>query len=133
MTKAVSENKILKGKRKTAISRVKLLKGKSKIEVNKKNLEDYFISEIQQITIKEPLVLTKMLDQYKVKIYVKGGGLSAQAGAAKLAIARALIQEDKDLRSILKKAGLLTCDARQKERKKYGRKKARKQFQFSKR
>ena len=133
MSKVKSANKILKGKRKTAISRVRFLNGKGNIEVNGKNLKEYFISEVQQMIIKEPLVLTQSTDKYDVKITVKGGGMSAQAGAAKLAIARALIEQDQDLRSVLKKAGFLTCDSRQKERKKYGQKKARKRFQFSKR
>lgn len=133
MIKVESKNKILTGRRKTAVSRIRLLEGNGKIEVNGKNIDDYFNSDFQKMTIKEPLVLTKVLDKYDVIINVKGGGLSAQAGATRLGITRALIHQNQDFRSVLKKAGFLTCDSRQKERKKYGRKKARKRFQFSKR
>jgi small subunit ribosomal protein S9 len=125
--------KVQSGKRKTAICRAKLSSGKGEIKVNGKEFEKYFVSGIHQATVKEPLVLAKCNDKYDVLLNVKGGGLSGQAGASRLAIARALIQEDADFRGILKKAGFLTCDPRQKERKKYGQKKARKRFQFSKR
>ncbi len=133
MAKKVTQSKVLKGKRKSAVSRVRLTSGKGNFEVNGKSLDKYFISEIQQILIKEPLTITETLDKYDVMVNVRGGGLSGQAGATRLAIARGLILQEPDLRNVLKKAGFLTCDARQKERKKYGQKKARKRFQFSKR
>jgi small subunit ribosomal protein S9 len=125
--------KVKSGKRKTAVCRAKLTSGKGAIKVNGKEFEKYFLSETHQSVVKEPLELTKLTDKFDVALNVNGGGLSGQAGASKLAIARALIQEDADLRGVLKKAGCLTCDPRQKERKKYGQKKARKRFQFSKR
>ncbi|MCK5306369.1 MAG: 30S ribosomal protein S9 [Candidatus Omnitrophica bacterium] len=133
MAKKVTQSKVLKGKRKSAVSRVKLSGGKGNFEVNGKSLDKYFISEIQQMLIKEPLTITETITKYDVMVNVKGGGLSGQAGATRLAIARGLILQEPDLRNVLKKAGFLTCDARQKERKKYGQKKARKRFQFSKR
>ena len=125
--------KVKSGKRKAAVCRVTLTSGKGSILVNGKEFEKYFVSDIHQMIIKEPLALTKSSDKYDVALNVRGGGLSGQAGASRLAIARSLIQEDADLRGILKKAGFLSCDPRQKERKKYGQKKARKRFQFSKR
>jgi small subunit ribosomal protein S9 len=125
--------KVQSGKRKTAVCRVTLTSGKGAIKANGKELEKYFLSAVHQGIVKDPLVLTKCNEKYDVAINVKGGGLSGQAGASRLAIARALTQEDADLRGVLKKAGFLTCDPRQKERKKFGRKKARKRFQFSKR
>ncbi len=125
--------KVQSGKRKTAVCRVTFSSGKGEIKVNGKEFEKYFVSDVHQTIIKEPLVLTKYDNKFNVALNIKGGGLSGQAGASRLAIARALTQEDADLRGILKKAGFLTCDPRQKERKKYGRKKARKRFQFSKR
>lgn len=122
-----------KGRRKTSVARAYLKDGSGQIEINGRGLADYFASEISQNIVKEPLVLTQNTDKYDVKIKVDGGGLSGQADAARLAISRALAKADSQLRGVLKKAGFLTCDARQKERKKYGQKKARKHFQFSKR
>lgn len=121
------------GRRKTAIARVKLCSGKGNIIVNKEAIKEYFPTE-NLITIAEhPLNLTKSLNKYDITAILNGGGLSGQAGALSLGISRALIQVEPNLRPTLKKAGLLTRDPREKERKKYGRPGARRRFQFSKR
>ena len=125
--------KVQSGKRKTAVCRVTLTSGKGAIKANGKELDKYFVSTVHQGIVRDPLLLTKCNEKYDVSLNVNGGGLSGQAGASRLAIARALTQEDAELRGVLKKAGFLSSDPRQKERKKYGRKKARKRFQFSKR
>lgn len=121
------------GRRKTAIARVRMALGKGKIEVNKKGLNDYFKSENLAIIVQKPLTLTNTLNKYDISAIISSGGLSGQAGAMSLGISRALIQAEPQLRSPLKKAGLLTRDSRKKERKKYGQPGARKRFQFSKR
>lgn len=122
------------GRRKTSIARVWLLPGAGSIVVNEKPWEEYFGKrKLYETTIKEPLQVTKLADQFDVIAKITGGGVSGQVGAVRHGIARALLQLDPDLRPMLKKAGLLTRDPRVKERKKYGRKRARKRFQFSKR
>ena len=121
------------GRRKEAIVRVRLIPGSGKIVCNGRDLENYFPSKVHQQLIREPLVTTDKTDVYDVVGNLKGGGTSGQAGALRLAIARALVELDADDRPILKKAGFLTRDARVKERKKYGLKKARKAPQYSKR
>ena len=121
------------GKRKNAIARVWLKTGKGKIVVNEKNVEQYFTSETDVKTILQPFVLTKTIDQYDVICTVKGGGLSGQKGAILHGIAKALDKSAPDFHTILRKGGLLTRDSRVVERKKYGRRKARKKTQFSKR
>jgi small subunit ribosomal protein S9 len=121
------------GRRKAAVARVRLRPGQGAIVVNKRPVEDYFPSATHRQIITEPLRLTTTTESYDVDCSIHGGGVAGQAGALRLGIARALIDVDEELRSTLKKAGLLTRDAREKESKKYGLKKARKAPQYSKR
>jgi len=121
------------GRRKTSIARVRLKEGKGEIIVNKKSGLDYFRRETLMILINHPLKVSNCLGKFDVIANVRGGGLSGQAGALKLGIARALVKVDEELRKILRSEGLLSRDPRMVERKKYGQKKARKRFQFSKR
>lgn len=121
------------GRRKEATARVRMAAGEGKVLVNKKPSLEFFKREILQMIIEQPLELTETLGKYDIIVNVKGGGLSGQAGAVRLGIARALIKIDEDYRPKLKTAGLLTRDSRMKERKKYGQPGARKRFQFSKR
>jgi small subunit ribosomal protein S9 len=121
------------GKRKCAIARVWLQEGEGNFLINKCSLENYFPRETSRMIIKQPFELTNTLGKYDVKVNVLGGGISGQAGAIKHGIAKALLEVNQGFRNVLKKAGFLSRDARIKERKKYGRKKARKRFQFSKR
>jgi small subunit ribosomal protein S9 len=121
------------GKRKTAIARVWIKPGAGKIIVNKKDHAEYFGRAVLQMIIKQPMIAAERKDQYDVICTVKGSGPSGQAGAVRHGISKALIQFEPTLRAVLKKGGFLTRDSRVVERKKYGRKKARKSFQFSKR
>ena len=121
------------GRRKQAIARVRLREGGGMITVNGRTIEDYFPSETHRMVVTEPLRLTTTAELYDVDVTMDGGGVSGQAGALRLGIARALIGLDPELRPILKKAGFLTRDSREKESKKYGLKKARKAPQYSKR
>ena len=121
------------GKRKCAVARVWLQEGEGKFLINKCSLEEYFPRETSRMIIKQPFELTNTLGKYDVRVNVLGGGISGQAGAIKHGIAKALLEVNQEFRNVLKKVGFLTRDARIKERKKYGRKKARKRFQFSKR
>ena len=121
------------GKRKSSSARVFMLPGAGKITVNRRDLSEYFCNETQRTIIRYPLTITDNLGKFDVKATVRGGGTSGQAGALRLGIAKALLEFNSELRSRLKKAGLLTRDSRIKERKKYGQKGARKRFQFSKR
>jgi small subunit ribosomal protein S9 len=121
------------GRRKRAIARVRLRPGTGKITINKREIEDYFPSDTHRMILTEPLRLTSTDETYDVDATIAGGGSSGQAGALRHGIARALIDLDPELRSELKKAGFLTRDAREKESKKYGLKKARKAPQYSKR
>jgi small subunit ribosomal protein S9 len=121
------------GRRKRAIARVRLRPGAGAITINKRSIEDYFPSETHRMIITEPLRLSNTLETYDVDCTMDGGGVSGQAGALRMGIARALIELDPEQRITLKKAGLLTRDAREKESKKYGLKKARKAPQYSKR
>jgi small subunit ribosomal protein S9 len=121
------------GRRKTAIARVFLRPGTGEWKVNGKAFEVYFVTEQQRVAAKRTLVVAELAGSFDVVTTVKSGGVAAQADAVKLGIARALIQFNPELRKTLKAEGLLTRDARQKERKKYGQKGARKRFQFSKR
>ncbi|MFI9007256.1 30S ribosomal protein S9 [Actinosynnema sp. NPDC053489] len=121
------------GRRKQAIVRVRLLPGSGKFTLNGKSLEDYFPNKVHQQLIREPLVTTEKPETFDVIANLRGGGTTGQAGALRLAIARALIAVDSEDRPVLKKAGFLTRDPRVKERKKYGLKKARKAPQYSKR
>ena len=121
------------GRRKTSVARVFLRPGTGNLKVNGRALEAYFPSETQRAQVRLPLQAVDLLERFDALITVRGGGISAQAGAAKLGVARALIASDMDLRPKVKKLGLLTRDSRSKERKKCGQKGARKRFQFSKR
>jgi small subunit ribosomal protein S9 len=121
------------GRRKRAVARVFLRSGKGEIKVNGRAFENYFPSETSRAIVKQPLLATETADKFDILITTNGGGPVGQAGAAKLGIARALIEFNAELRAKLKGLGFLTRDARQHERKKYGQKGARKRFQFSKR
>jgi len=121
------------GKRKESIAKVWLERGEGNISVNKRDLKEYFRRDSLETNVQLPLVLTDTLKSYDVKVTVLGGGLAGQSGAMRLGIARALIVSDPNLRTPLKRAGFLTRDAREVERKKYGQPGARKKFQFSKR
>lgn len=121
------------GRRKQAVVRVRLTPGSGKFLLNGKTLEGYFPNKVHQQLIREPLVILEKPETFDVRANLHGGGISGQAGALRLAIARALIEIDSDDRPALKKAGFLTRDPRAKERKKYGLKKARKAPQYSKR
>ena len=121
------------GRRKQAVARVRLRPGTGRITVNDRVLDDYFPSETHRMIVTEPLRLTTTTDHYDVDVTMDGGGTTGQAGALRLGISRALISLDPDLRPALKRAGFLTRDAREKESKKYGLKKARKAPQYSKR
>ncbi|MER5263299.1 30S ribosomal protein S9 [Actinosynnema sp. NPDC002837] len=121
------------GRRKQAIVRVRLLPGTGKFTLNGKSMDDYFPNKVHQQLIREPLVTTEKPETFDVIATLRGGGTTGQAGALRLAIARALVAVDSEDRPVLKKAGFLTRDPRVKERKKYGLKKARKAPQYSKR
>jgi small subunit ribosomal protein S9 len=121
------------GRRKEAVARVRLLPGEGKITVNQRELLEFVKRESLKRLIEQPLALTDTVGKYDVYANVKGGGLTGQAGAVRLGIARALLKINDEYRSKLKAAGLLTRDPRMKERKKYGLAGARKRFQFSKR
>ena len=121
------------GKRKDSVAKVWLTPGTGKIIVNSKDLNEYFELNVARDLLASPLVLTDKSDDFDVKVTVKGGGKSGQAGAIRLGVSKALVLSDPDLRGVLKSAGFLTRDARKKERKKYGKKGARASFQFSKR
>ncbi len=122
------------GKRKTAVARVWMRPGEGRITVNNRPFEEYFPRELWRVAVQTPLVVTETRGQYDIAINVCGGGPTGQAEAARHGIARALLEIDSDrFRDPLKKAGLLTRDAREKERKKYGQRGARARFQFSKR
>lgn len=121
------------GRRKSAIARVFLRPGTGEWKVNDKGFDEYFVTEQQRVSAKRTLVVADLASSFDVVVSVKSGGVSAQADAVKMGIARALIEFNPELRKTLKAEGLLTRDARVKERKKYGQKGARKRFQFSKR
>ena len=121
------------GKRKDAVARVWVKQGPGKITVNGRDHETYFARPVLQMILKQPLVASKREGQFDVVCTVRGGGLSGQAGAVRHGIAIALTRYEPELRGVLKKGGFLTRDARTVERKKYGKAKARKSFQFSKR
>lgn len=121
------------GRRKTAVARVYMQPGTGKITVNGRSIEEYFPTEILRIIINQPFVVTDKVGVFDVNVNVASGGITGQAGAVRLAIARALVEHDPELRPALKAEGFLTRDPRMVERKKYGRRKARRRFQFSKR
>jgi small subunit ribosomal protein S9 len=121
------------GRRKEAVARVRLRPGTGVITINRRPIAQYFPSETQAMVATEALRVTNLLETYDVDANIDGGGVSGQAGALRMGIARALVEIDPELRGVVKKAGLLTRDAREKESKKYGLKKARKAPQYSKR
>lgn len=122
------------GRRKTSVARIYVAQGEGKFTVNRRSLEVYFPTEVLQTIVKQPLTMCGLLGQYDIKVNVNGGGISGQAEAIRLAISRALVKiNEEEYRPTLKSEGFLTRDPRMVERKKYGRRKARKRFQFSKR
>ena len=121
------------GRRKTAVARVYLAKGKGKITVNKRDVKEYFPTETLLYKVNQPLAMTGNEKNFDIKVNVYGGGVTGQAEAVRLALSRAMCELNEENRSILKPEGLLTRDPRMVERKKFGQKKARKKFQFSKR
>ncbi|MFN4233448.1 MAG: 30S ribosomal protein S9 [Bacteroidia bacterium] len=121
------------GRRKTAVARVFVKKGKGNITVNQRDAKEYFTTSILQHTLNQPFQVTNTVGQYDVTVNVYGGGIKGQAEAIRLAVSRALVQANEENKPLLKAQGFLTRDPRMVERKKFGRKKARKRFQFSKR
>ncbi|MDJ0448255.1 30S ribosomal protein S9 [Methylocystis sp. JR02] len=121
------------GKRKNAVARVWIKPGSGKITVNGRDIEVYFARPVLRMILQQPLGVAKRVDQYDVMVSVAGGGLSGQAGAVRHGLAKALTHYEPELRSALKREGFLTRDSRVVERKKYGKRKARRSFQFSKR
>ena len=121
------------GRRKTAVARVYVSKGKGNITVNDKDFKSYFTTGTLQYKVNQPLALTENLGNFDIKVNVYGGGITGQAEAVRLALSRAMCELNEENRIILKQEGLLTRDPRMVERKKFGQKKARKKFQFSKR
>jgi small subunit ribosomal protein S9 len=124
---------IATGRRKTAVARIRLTPGSGKIDINGRSFEDYFPTAPLQNTVLQPLQTAKVVNAYDLSINASGGGITGQAGAVRLAISRALLQVDPNVRGTLKADGLLRRDPRMKERKKSGQPGARKRFQFSKR
>ncbi|MAQ75734.1 MAG: 30S ribosomal protein S9 [Aquimarina sp.] len=121
------------GRRKTAVARVYVKEGSGSITVNKKELNAYFTTATLQYKVNQPITMTSNEDRFDINVNVYGGGITGQAEAVRLAISRAMCELDEENRGILKPEGLLTRDPRMVERKKFGQKKARKKFQFSKR
>jgi len=121
------------GRRKTSVARVYLSEGTGKITVNKRDLAEYFSTEVLLGKVKQPFAITENVDKYDVKVNVKGGGINGQAEAIRLGISKALVEINAEWKPALKAEGLMTRDPRMVERKKPGQKKARKKFQFSKR
>jgi len=121
------------GRRKTAVARVYLSEGKGEVTINDRKLDNYFTTETLKYKVLQPLSLTENVSNYDINAKVFGGGITGQAEAIRLAITRALVEINEEFKSVLKPEGLLTRDPRMVERKKFGQKKARKKFQFSKR
>jgi small subunit ribosomal protein S9 len=130
---AQTQEYIATGRRKTSVARIRMTPGSGKIDINGKSFEDYFPTIPLQNTVLQPLQVVKLVNSYDLSINTTGGGATGQAGAARLAISRALLLVDANLRGTLKAEGLLRRDPRMKERKKSGQPGARKRFQFSKR
>jgi small subunit ribosomal protein S9 len=133
MSKAKNWEQQTVGRRKSSVARAYASKGNGKIVINHRPVEDYFPKATSRYVVNQPLDLLQLKDKYDIKVNVKGGGITGQAGAVRLAIARALLKFDASFRDALKKAGFLTRDSRKVERKKYGLSGARKSYQFSKR
>jgi small subunit ribosomal protein S9 len=121
------------GRRKTAVARIYMTPGKGEIKVNGRDYKEYFPFEVHQIVVQQPFTTLNNGESYDIKVNVRGGGVTGQAEAARMAISRALVEYNAENRPALKKEGFLTRDPRMVERKKYGRRKARRKFQFSKR
>lgn len=121
------------GRRKTSVARLYMQPGKGEISINGRKLDDYFATDVMQIVVKQPLVKVNQEGNFDIKVNVDGGGLKGQAEAIRMAISRALCEVDAEHRPALKSEGFLTRDPRMVERKKYGKRKARRSFQFSKR
>ena len=121
------------GRRKTSVARLYMKPGKGSFTVNGKDLDKYFSSELLRLIVEQPLMLVDALKSFDFKVNIHGGGMKGQAEAVRLAVARALVKNDDEIRSVLKKEGFLTRDPRLVERKKYGRRKARRAFQWVKR
>lgn len=121
------------GKKKTSVARVWIKPGSGNIVINKRSLDEYFGRETSKMVVRQPLELTENVGKFDISVNVAGGGPSGQAGAIKHGITKALLVADLELRAVLKKAGFITRDSRIKERKKYGKRAARRSFQFSKR
>lgn len=121
------------GRRKTSVARAYIQEGKGAITINGRDLETYFGTDVLRYKVLQPFVITETKDQYDVNVLVHGGGITGQAEAIRMALSRALCEVNQEFRALLKPEGLLTRDPRMVERKKYGQKKARKRFQFSKR
>lgn len=121
------------GRRKTSVARLYMKPGKGSFTVNGKDLDKYFSSELLRLIVEQPLMLVDALKSFDFKVNIHGGGMKGQAEAVRLAVARALVKNDDEIRSVLKKEGFLTRDPRMVERKKYGRRKARRAFQWVKR
>ncbi|MFH1339011.1 MAG: 30S ribosomal protein S9 [Candidatus Omnitrophota bacterium] len=130
--RSVAKNRVI-GRRKEAVASIQLIPGEGLIFVNRRPFEKYFLRETDRIIVRQPMAITDTLNKYNVIANIKGGGYSGQAGALRLAIARALGLISDDAKKILRKNGFLTRDSRMKERKKYGQKGARKRFQWTKR
>jgi small subunit ribosomal protein S9 len=130
---ANTEEFIATGRRKTSVARIRMTAGSGKIEVNGRSFEDYFPTISLQNAVLQPLQAAKLVNSYDVSVNTSGGGATGQAGATRLAVSRAILQVDAELRGTLKAEGLLRRDPRMKERKKAGQPGARKRFQFSKR
>ncbi|MGP2570060.1 30S ribosomal protein S9 [Ornithobacterium rhinotracheale] len=121
------------GRRKTSVARAYIQEGKGEVTINGRDLETYFGTDVLRYKVLQPFVITETVDQYDVNVLVHGGGITGQAEAIRMALSRALCEVNQEFRALLKPEGLLTRDPRMVERKKYGQKKARKRFQFSKR
>jgi len=121
------------GRRKTSVARIYMQAGQGNITINDRDMKTYFSNELLENVVNQPLAILEQVGQYDIKVNVKGGGISAQANAIRLAITKALVSNNEETRPALKKEGFLTRDPRMVERKKFGKRKARRSFQFSKR
>ena len=121
------------GRRKTSVARVYMQAGQGNITINDRDMKSYFSNELLENVVNQPLAILEQVGQYDIKVNVKGGGISAQAEAIRLAITKALVSNNEEVRPALKKEGFMTRDPRMVERKKFGKRKARRSFQFSKR
>ena len=121
------------GRRKTSVARIYMQAGQGNITINDRDMKSYFSNELLENVVNQPLAILEQVGQYDIKVNVKGGGISAQANAIRLAITKALVSNNEETRPALKKEGFMTRDPRMVERKKFGKRKARRSFQFSKR